>query len=47
MTNTNELQQIHDMREKLKSMGASEEEIMKLWIAALETADKIIKEATK
>lgn len=39
------LQEIHEMSEKLKGMGLSEENIKMLFAIALETADKIIKES--
>ena len=41
----NRLQEMHEMVEILKSMGASEDNIKALWAAALETTDKIIKNA--
>lgn len=39
------MKEINEMIEQLKAMGISEEEIKELWSIALETADKIIKEA--
>lgn len=32
------------MREKLRQLGISDEDMLKLWKAALDTADKIVKE---
>ena len=43
MTEQMRLQEIHDMIEKFKALGASDEAIKALWIAALETVDKIVK----
>ena len=37
-----DLQRLQEMRLKLRSMGASDEDILTLWKAALQTADKII-----
>ena len=39
------LEQIREMREKLMTMGASEEDVRKLFAIGLATADKIINEA--
>lgn len=39
------LEQIHEMREKLMAMGASEDDVRKLFAIGLATADKIINEA--
>ena len=39
------LEQIHEMREKLMAMGASEDDVRKLFDIGLATADKIINEA--
>ena len=38
------LQEMHKMIEVLKNMGASDNDIKAMWAAALETADKLIKE---
>lgn len=43
MAEQKNLQDIHNMVEKLKALGASEESIKALWGIALETADKVIK----
>lgn len=40
-----DLQRIHEMREKLRQLGISDEDMLKLWKAALDTADKIVKES--
>lgn len=45
MESTKDLERISEMRRKLESLGATEEDIKKLWMIALETADKIIKES--
>lgn len=39
------MQEIHEMSDKLKSMGFTEENIKALYEIALDTADKIIKES--
>ena len=39
------LEQIREMREKLMTMGASEDDVRKLFAIGLATADKIINEA--
>lgn len=39
------LEQIREMREKLMAMGASEDDVRKLFAIGLATADKIINEA--
>lgn len=39
------LEQIREMRERLMTMGASEEDVRKLFTIGLATADKIINEA--
>ena len=41
----NDLERINKMRKMLEDMGASEEDILKIWSIALEAADKIVKEA--
>lgn len=40
-----DLKRVHEMRENLKKLGISDEDILKLWKAALDTADKIVKES--
>lgn len=40
-----ELKRLHDMQDTLRALGASDEDMITLWKIALETADKIIKEA--
>lgn len=40
-----DLQRIHEMREKLIGMGFTEEQVLELWKLALEVTDKIVKEA--
>ena len=39
------IEQIREMREKLMAMGASEDDVRKLFVIGLATADKIINEA--
>lgn len=41
---TEDLKRMAEMREKLTELGASEEDILKLFKIALETVDKIVKE---
>ena len=43
--NEQRMNEVHEMSEKLKAMGISEADIVKLWGIALETVDKIVKEA--
>ena len=40
-----DMERISEMRKMLEDMGATDEEIIKIWTIALETADKIVKEA--
>ena len=40
--NEQRMNEVHEMSEKLKVMGISEADIVKLWGIALETADQII-----
>lgn len=40
-----DLERINKMRKMLEDMGASEEDILKIWGIALEAADKVINEA--
>ena len=43
-TTTEELKELHEMQDTLRKMGAKDEDIIKIWEIALETANKIINE---
>ena len=38
------MKELHDMIEKLKKMGASDEDIKKIWMIGIETVNEITKE---
>ena len=40
-----DLERINKMRKMLEDMGASEEDILKIWSIALETTNKVINES--
>lgn len=39
------MKELHEMVEKLKKMGATDEDIKKIWMIAIETANEITKES--
>jgi hypothetical protein len=43
-TTTEALKDLHEMQDTLRKMGAKDEDIIKLWEIALETANKVINE---
>ena len=40
-----DMERISEMCKMLEDMGATDEEIIKIWAIVLETSDKIVKEA--
>ncbi len=43
-TTTEALKDLHEMQDALRKMGVKDEDIIKLWEIALETANKVINE---
>lgn len=41
---TEALKDLHEMQDAMRKMGAKDEDIIKLWEIALETANKVINE---
>lgn len=39
------MKELHDMIEKLKKMGASDEDIKKIWMIGIETVNEITEES--
>ena len=45
--NYNDLARIHEFREKVRAMGGTDEDALKLWKIAFETADRIVDKLSK